>query len=74
MANEYDSDFEADKKHEKAKNTAKVLNAHAELLNFFANISSDEDDSDQNSTADHTWMMQNGFDANNGLENSGVEK
>jgi hypothetical protein len=74
-ANEYDSDFEADKKHEKAQKTAKMLNAHAELLNFFANISSDGEDSEADSTAEHTLMMQqHGLDPNNGLENSGVEK
>ena len=39
---EYDSDYDMDKKVEKAKNRVKMLNAHAELLNFFANVSDEE--------------------------------
>lgn len=47
-----------EKKVEKAKNRAKMLNAHAELLNFFANVS-DEESSDEPSQRTHGFMRKN---------------
>jgi hypothetical protein len=44
MNNEYDNNFDAEKRVKKAKHTVLVLNAHAELLNFFANISDEDSD------------------------------
>jgi hypothetical protein len=59
MNNEYDSNFDADKRVKKAKHTAQVLNAHAELLNFFANISDeDSDGSNQNSKKQHDFLKK----------------
>lgn len=47
-----------DQKVEKAKTQAKVLTAHAELLNFFANASESESSDDTNHKP-HGYMRKN---------------
>jgi hypothetical protein len=43
---EYDSNYEVNKRMDNAKHNARMLEAHAELLDFIANVSDDSEEDD----------------------------